>query len=97
MRRGGFARAIQTDHHDPSRLFEIQRLVTATEQGGQLIVENLDDLLAGRHRTQHFLAQRLVLDPGDEVFGDLKSTSASSSAMRTCRMASVIFVSEIFP
>ena len=41
-------------------------------KGRQLIVKNLNDLLAGRDAPQDFLAQRLVFDPRDEILRDLK-------------------------
>ena len=43
----------------------------AAEEGGQFLVEDFDDLLAGRDAAQDFLAERLLLDPGDEILGDL--------------------------
>ena len=34
-------------------------------------MKNLHDLLAGRDAAQHFLAERLFLDPRDEILRDL--------------------------
>ena len=38
----------------------------------QLIMKNLNDLLAGRDAAQHFLAERLLFDPRDEILRDLE-------------------------
>src|ERR1700719_3048877 len=35
-------------------------------------MKNLNDLLAGRNASQHFLAQRLLLDPRNEILRDLE-------------------------
>ena len=71
-RRGRLAGAVQADHQDARRLVEIQRLGVAAEQRGQLVVEDFDDLLAGRDAAEDFLAERLFLDPRDEILRDLE-------------------------
>ena len=70
--RGGFAGAVQAHHQDAGGRIEIERRGVAAEQSGQLIVENLNDLLAGRDAAQDILAERLGLDASDEVLGDLE-------------------------
>jgi hypothetical protein len=44
------------------------RRAVAAERRHQLIVDDLDDLLAGLHRLDDVLADRLDLHLGDEVF-----------------------------
>ena len=69
LRAGGrLARAVEPHHEDARLRAERQRLGVAAEQRRQLVVENFDDLLTGRDAAQHFLAERLLLDPRDEVF-----------------------------
>ena len=69
---GGLARALQADdHEDAGRLVgEAQLGFVAAEDLDQLFVDDLDDLLRGRKRREHFLAHRLFLDVFDELFDD---------------------------
>ena len=71
-RRGRLACAMQPDHHDTSRLVQIERFVIAAQQLRELVIKDFYDLLPWGNRTQDFLTQRLTLYLGDEVFGDLK-------------------------
>jgi len=68
---GGLARAVEAYQEDARRGGEVERGGVATQEGGQLVLENFDDLLAGRDAAQHVFAQRLGLDPCDEVLGHL--------------------------
>src|SRR5258708_23774920 len=54
------------------RLAEIQRRSVAAEQDRQFVVENLNDLLAGRDAAEHCLTERFLFDAGYEFFGDFK-------------------------
>ncbi|MCY1173700.1 hypothetical protein D9M73_138680 [compost metagenome] len=67
--RRGLARALQTDHHHDRRRrhieFEIRRF--GPEHFDQRVVDDLDDLLARRDRTQHVLADRLFGHLVDEI------------------------------
>ena len=49
---GGFAGALQADHHDGDRRrrVEVDGLAVGAERRDQLVVDDLDDHLAGRHR-----------------------------------------------
>ena len=61
---GGFAGALQADHHDGDRRrgIEIDALAVGAERRDQLVVHDLDDHLAGRDRLHHLDADRLLLD-----------------------------------
>ena len=63
---------MQTDHHDPGRLIQIERFVIGAKQLRQLVIEDFDNLLPWRNGAQNVLTQRLALNSGDEVLGDLK-------------------------
>ena len=60
---GGFAGALQADHHDGDRRggVEIDALRVGSERRHQLVVHDLDDHLAGRDRLHHLDADRLRL------------------------------------
>ena len=59
-RGGGLARALQADHQDADRRrrIEVDHLRVRTEHVHELIVDDLDDLLSGRHRTDDFRPDR---------------------------------------
>ena len=67
-RRGGFARALQADHHDGDRRRRIQvdRIGVRAERLDQLVVHELDDHLARRDRLDHRDADRVLLHLLDE-------------------------------
>ena len=71
---GGFARALQARHqNDRGRLrgeFEARRVFA--QQLDQLVAHNLDDLLGGRERGQHFGAHGLGADVLDQVADDVE-------------------------
>ena len=67
---GGFAGAVEAADEDAGGRIEIERGLVAAEQCGELVVEDLDDLLAGFDRLEHVLAEGLFLHLGDEVLGD---------------------------
>ena len=74
---GGLAGALQAGHQDHRRRLrgEVQFghrleravLVGLAHRGGELAVHDAHQRLARRQRADHVLAQRLVLDAGDEV------------------------------
>ena len=68
-RGGGFAGALQADHHDRnrSRGVEIDRLRVGAERADQLVVHDLDDHLAGRDRLDDVDADRAFLHLLDEA------------------------------
>ena len=70
---GGLARALQADdrHHGGVSL-EVERPVASGEQPGQLVVDDGDDLLAGRQALEHLGAHGALPDAGDEVLDDLE-------------------------
>ncbi len=71
-RGGGFTSAIQSAKQDARGRIEVERGIVATEEGGEFIVENLDDLLAGFDRFEHIQAQGFFLDAVDKITGNGK-------------------------
>ena len=69
---GGLAGALQADDHDDAgRLVgEAQLGLVAAEHLDQFVADDLDDLLGGRERGEHFLAHGLFLDGFDELLDD---------------------------
>jgi len=63
---------METYHHDPSRLVQIQRLIVATQELRQLVIKDFYNLLPWRNRTQDLLTERLAFYSADEIFRDLK-------------------------
>ena len=59
---GGFARALKTDEHDHdgSGRVEVEGLGVGAEDGHKFVMDDLDDHLSGRDRTQHLLAHGLA-------------------------------------
>jgi hypothetical protein len=51
---------------------QIQRLVIAAQELRQLVIKDLYNLLPRRNGAQNILSQRLALNSGNEVLGDLK-------------------------
>ncbi len=72
--RRRFARALQADHQDADRRggVEIDRLGVGAEHRDELVVDDLDDHLAGRDRAQHFGADGLGFDLLGEVLDDIE-------------------------
>ena len=66
---GGLARALQAGHQDHRRRLrrQVQARAGAAHQLGQFAMHHADQGLARRQRADHFLAERLFLDLGDEV------------------------------
>ena len=66
---GGLARALQADqhHHHRRRGGEVDALRVMPKHPHQLVIDDLDDHLAGRDRAHHVLADRLRLHAVDEV------------------------------
>ena len=65
---GGFAGALQADHHDRDRRHrvEVDGLALGAERGDELVMDDLDHHLAWRHRLDHSGADRLLAD----LFGE---------------------------
>ena len=65
---GGFAGALQADHHDRNGRggIEVDRLGVRAERVDQLVVDDLHHHLAGRHRLDDVDADRALLDLIDE-------------------------------
>ena len=66
---GGFAGALQADHHDGDRRHgvEVDGLAVGTKRGDQFVMDDLHHHLAGGHRLDHGGADRLLADPIDEA------------------------------
>ena len=73
-RSGGLAGTLQARHeHDRRRLRgELELGGVFAKDGDQFVANNLDDLLGGRERGHHFLAQRLLADVVDQFLDDLE-------------------------
>ncbi len=73
-RRRRLPGALESHHedHGGSRGGLLQRRTSLAEEVGQLVVDDLDDLLAGRDGLQHLLAQGPLLDTGKELAGHLE-------------------------
>ena len=71
---GGLARALQADQHDHRAAWrvELELVALAAEHLDQLVVDDLDDLLAGLNPVEHFGAERLLTHIGHEVLDDLE-------------------------
>jgi len=76
-RRGRLAGALKTDHQDRHGRHGIERdaFAIAAERIDQHVVDDLDDLLAGRHRLQDFRADgplaHLLGEAADDLEGDV--------------------------
>jgi hypothetical protein len=65
------ARALQAHHQDRrGRAAEIERRILAAQRFDQHVMDDLDDLLAGRDRADDVLADRARADLVDEVLDD---------------------------
>ena len=71
-RRRRLTSAVEADHQNAGRLFQVQRRGVTAKKRRQLLVKNFNDLLAGRDAPQHFLTERLFFDPCDELLRDLE-------------------------
>ena len=68
----GLAGALQADqHHDRRCTGHAEGAIAGAEHRGQLIVDDLDDLLAGVDALEDLVADRAFLDARDEVLDDL--------------------------
>ena len=73
LRSGGcLAGTVEADQQHLERTFRAQLGRALAEERYQFIVDNLDDLLAGRDRLQHLLAGGLHLHTLNELAGDLE-------------------------
>ena len=70
--RGRFALTLQTAEHEDGRpiLGEVEAGIDRPHEGDQLVVDDLEDLLAGIEGAQHFLADGALGDALDEIVGD---------------------------
>ena len=69
---GGFAGALQADDHpDRRRPRSEQRLGVLAEHGGELVANDLDDLLVGRKLQHDFGADRFLANVGEQFVGDV--------------------------
>ena len=64
------ARALEAGEQDHRELAEREPGRAGAHQLGQLVVDDLHDLLAGREALQHLLAERPLAHAGDEVADD---------------------------
>ena len=72
-RRRRLARALEAAEEDHRRRAAERELrVGRAHQLGQLLVDDLHDLLAGLEALQHVLAERALADRGDELLDDLE-------------------------
>ena len=75
LRRGGrLTRALQADHHDDRRRngAELEPFAPLAEHDGELVVDDLDELLARRNGAQLRDADRLLLDALEELARQLE-------------------------
>ena len=73
--RGGrrLARALEPDERDHGGVaLEVERPVAVAEEGDELVVDDLHDLLAGRQALEDLRADGLLADAADEVLDDLE-------------------------
>ena len=75
---GGFTRTLQTDHHDHDRrrCHQIEFRRAAAKHFDQRIIDDLDNLLARRDRTQHRLA--------NGKFGNIIDKAANDGQCNVC-------------
>jgi hypothetical protein len=68
----GLARSLQAGHQDHGRRAVGHRQLGAglAHQLGQLLVDDLHHLLAGRQAVEHVRSHRPLLDAGDEILDD---------------------------
>ena len=71
--RGRLARTLQADHrHDRRVARQVEGPVAGRQQRDELVVDDLDDLLAGRQAVEHLVADGPLADARDEVLDDLE-------------------------
>ena len=71
--RGRLARALETDHrHDGGVARQVEGAVAGRQERDQLVVDDLDHLLAGRQALEHLVADGPLAHAGDEVLDDLE-------------------------
>ncbi len=90
------ARTLQSGHeHDRRRLRgELDLGGVAAQDLDQFIAENLDDLLGGRKRGRHLLADRLFLDVIDQLLDDFEVDVGFEQRQANCaqRLLNVFFI-----
>jgi len=71
--RRRLARALEADHrHDRGVARQVEGPVARREELDQLVVDDLDDLLACRKALEDVVADGTLADPRDEVLDDLE-------------------------
>ena len=71
--RGRLARALEADHrHDRRVARQVEGPVARREELDELVVDDLDDLLAGRQALEDLVADGPLADARDEVLDDLE-------------------------
>ena len=70
--RRRFSSAVQSHYQNARRFFQIQRRGVTAQQRRQFVMKNFNNLLPGRDTSEHFFAERLLLDAGDELLRDLE-------------------------
>ena len=68
-RSGGLARTLQAGHQDHYRRLggQIERAILFAHEARQLVAHHADQGLSGGQRTDHFLADSLAADLGNEI------------------------------
>ena len=71
---GRLARALQADEHDDARRMgaDVQLLILAAHEGGELFVDDLDDHLRGREALEHIRPRRALGHLAHKVLDDLE-------------------------
>src|SRR5262249_32694374 len=73
LRRGGrLARALKAREQDHRARAELELGRVVAEEVGELLVDDLDDVLAGGKSPQHLFAERALAHPVDEAADDLE-------------------------
>ena len=72
---GRLSRALKADHHDDGGRngAELEPFAPLAEHGGELVVDDLDELLAGRDGAELRDADGLLLDALEELARELRS------------------------
>ena len=73
-RRRRLSRSLKSDHHDDGwrNGAQLESFAPLAQHRGQLVIDNFDQLLAGRDRADLRNADRFLLDALEELAGELK-------------------------
>jgi len=96
---GGFAGALETDHHDRDRRhgIEVDGLAVGAQGRDQFVMDDLDHHLAGRNRLTTVAPTACSRTLSMKLRTTSSETSASNSARRTSRMAASTSASDRDP